>query len=578
MADSYHPYAFEAPSFESNETQMEGSWHNDPNFNRLVPVPGADTNGYSDVAATSYGMSLVNADILSPSTRPCRPRYDNAGVDDDDLADDDDDLADDDDEDNGYADVVHDVDDVMTEVENDSDLFNPLEYKGRALVYYKALVNESCKRENEQRKKDTQEDKKKAPKHKAPALDAQVISQPFELVYEAPVGRAVIPRTLYPTANNKPSEYHLIATKMLPHKRTESELHNLVEFMEQTKSGIAKKINSKIRLHFVEQLKEEGVEYQNKPVCDVKGACDAFRHELTEDLCLKLLRVFWGSVEDSDFIHRMEYQVLAESNLWYSSANDDLNCTKEKRAVGFVKSHISNQIRMNFRKRFQRDIGHGVTLKVSQAGGRNKRRKKGEFGTSDICGWNAPKHREWKKQSNSATTASLGILPRNGSKQTRSAEPLAVAGRNPQSQTVQLENRPFMFVRNAPPVNYNEEMEKVSALEVQPIMKMYSQKDAVTTVVGKVRGRLFYFDTFPWMTNLPTTLLISAEGTSQQWTRAETKYTYPNTAWRKDAFSRLFLFWHATKDRKSQGIYEAFLSGSENILLFLINLVVVPPC
>jgi hypothetical protein len=474
MADSYdNPYGFERQSFPA-------SWHNDPNFTRLLPVPvsGANSNGYNDAGVSHYGMSLVNADIMSPSSNRCR-QHDDDDVDDD---EDDDGLADDDDV---YLDVFRDGDDLTVKAKTNRDVFNPLEYKGKALVYYKSLIEESCKRE-----KSAQEDKKVASLHKAPEPKAKVISQPFEMVYQVPVGRAVVPRTLYPTSNDKETEYLKIATKILSHKSTQSDLENLVEFMQQTKKGITKKINSKIRFHFVEQLKKEGIEYQNQPVSDVKGACDAFRNELTEDLCLKLLRVFWGSVEDNDIIFRMEYAVLAECNLWYSNAKDDLSCTNDKRVVGFVKSHIGNQIRMNFRKRFQRELGHGVTLKVTQPGGRHKRRKKGEFGRSEIHGWNAPKHKEWKNQNN-ADPAALTIVPLKASKQTGSAEHLVRAERN--RQTIQLDT-PFHFIQNAPPLNYSKELEKASELEVQPIMQLFGHKDPVKTDVGKVRGKFVLID------------------------------------------------------------------------------------
>lgn len=489
MAESYEDlYAFD-------ETQsFQASWHNDPNFNRLVPVPvsGTNTDGYNDAAVSPYGMSLVNADIMSPSSNRCRQHDD----DDDDDVEEGDGLARDDD---AYSDAFHDGDAVVAGVINNSGVFNPLGYYGRALIYYKSLIEESYKREKSEREKSAQEDKKVAAIHKAPAPDAKVISQPFEMVYKEPVGRAVVPRTLYPTANDKDEEYHKVATKILSHKSTQSDLKNLVEFMKQTKKGITKKINSKIRFHFVEHLKKEEVEYQNQPVSEVKGACDAFRNELTEDLCLKLLRVFWGSVEDNDTIFRMEYEVLADSNLWYSNAKDDLSCIKEKRVVGFVKSHIANQIRMNFRKRFQRDIGHGVTLKVTQTGGRNKRRKKGEFGRSEIHGWNDPKHKEWKKQNN-ADLPALSVLPAMASKQTGSVEHLVRAERN--QQTIQLENTPFHFIQNAAPLNYSKELEKASELEVQPIMQVYGHKDPITTLVGKVRKKFALIDAMPWKEKL----------------------------------------------------------------------------
>jgi hypothetical protein len=492
MADSYdHPYAFGRQSFHA------ASWHNDPNFNRLVPVQvSANTDGYNDAGVSMYGMSLVNADIMSPSSNRCRQHDDN-GVDDDEDDEDDDGLADDGD---AYSHVFRDGDDVVVEAKTNSSVFNPLEYKGKALVYYKSLIDESSKR-----KKSAQEDKTVASLHKAPGPQADVISQPFEMVYQAPVGRALVPRTLYPTANDKEEEYHKIATKILSHKSTQSDLDNLVEFMKQTKKGIAKKINSKIRFHFVEQLKKEGVEYQNQPVGDVKGACDAFRHELTEDLCLKLLRVFWGSVEDNAVIFRMEYAVLAECNLWYSNAKDDLSCTDKSRVVGFVKSHIANQIRMNFRKRFQRDsIAHGVTLKVTQAGGRRKRRKKGEFGRSEIHGWNAPKHKEWKKQNN-ADPPALSVSPMKGSEQNGSAEHLVRKEMN-QRQTIQFEHTPFHFIQNAAPLNYSQELEKASELELRPIMQVYGQKDPVKTHVGKVRRKIVLIDTMQWKEKLPNIL------------------------------------------------------------------------
>jgi hypothetical protein len=481
MGDSYdHPYAFETQSFQA-------SWHNDPNFNRLVPVPVSVTNsnGYTDAGVSHYGMSLVNADIMSPSSNRCRQH----GDDDVDQDEDADRLADDDDV---YPDVFHHV-----ESKTNSDVFNPLEYRGKALVYYKSLIEESYKRE-----KSAQEGKKVASLHKAPESMAKVVSQPFEMVYEAPVGRAVVPRTLYPTSNDKRSEYLKIATKILSHKSTELDLENLVDFMRQTKKGITKKINSKIRFHFVEQLKKEGVEYQNQPVGDVKGACDAFRHELTEDLCLKLLRVFWGSVEDNDIIFRMEYEVLAECNLWYSNAKDDLSCTNDKRVVGFVKSHIANQIRMNFRKRFQRDSAHGVTLRVTQPGGRHKRRKKGEFGRSEIHGWNAPKHKEWKNQNN-ADQVALSIVPLKPSKQTRPAEHLVRAERN--LQTIELDT-PLHFIQNAPHLNYSKELEIASDLEVQPIMQVFGQKDPVKTDVGKVRRKFVLIETMQRTQKQPNTL------------------------------------------------------------------------
>jgi hypothetical protein len=491
------PYAFES----------QASWRDDPNFNRLVPVPvcGAISDGYSDAGVSQYGMSLVNADIMSPSFNRSRQHYDDDVDDVDDVddeedeedAEDDDGLADDDD-------VLSDVfggDGLLVKDKTNSDVFNPLEYKGGALVYYKSLIEESRKPEN------AQEDKKVASLHKAPGPKAKVISQPFEMVYQAPVGRAVVPRTLYPTSNNKRAEYLKIATKILSHKSTQSDLDNLVEFMRQTKKGITKKINSKIRFHFVEQLKKEGVEYQNQPVGDVKAACEAFRHELTEDLCLKLLRVFWGSVEDPDIIFRMEYAVLAECNLWYSNAKDDLSCTKKTRVVGFVKSHIANQIRMNFRKRFQRNIGHGVTLRVTQPGGRHKRRKKGEFGRSEIHGWNAPKHKEWKKQNN-ANPAALSIVPLKPSKQNGSAEHLA--REEPNQQTIKLDT-PIHFMENAFTLNYSEELEKETDLILQPIMQVFSKKDPVKTNVGKVRKKIVMIDTMPWKEKLPNICLISAK-------------------------------------------------------------------
>lgn len=486
MADSNdHPYAFDS----------QASWRNDRNFNRLVPVPVYDANsdGYNDAEVTHYGMSLVNADIMSPSSNGGRQHYDD---DVDDEEDEEDDAGVDEDDDDDVLSDVFGGDDLQVKDKTNSNVFNPLEYKGRALVYYKSLIEESYKHEK------SQDDKRVASLHKAPGSKAKVISQPFEMVYQAPVGRAVVPRTLYPTSNDKRSEYLKIATKILSHKSTQSDIENLVEFMRQTKKGITKKINSKIRFHFVEQLKKEGVEYQNQPVGDVKAACEAFRHELTEDLCLKLLRVFWGSVEDTDVVFRMEYTVLAECNLWYSNAKDDLSCTKKTRVVGFVKSHIANQIRMNFRKRFQRDIGHGVTLRVTQPGGRDKRRKKGEFGRSEIHGWNAPKHKEWKKQNN-AEPAALSFVPLKPSKQTGSAEHLAREERN--QQTIKLDT-PIHFIHNAPPLNYSKELEEASDLILQPIMQVYGKKDPVKTNVSKVGRKIVMIDTMPWKEKLPNTL------------------------------------------------------------------------
>lgn len=286
------------------------------------------------------------------------------------------------------------------------EIINPLAYTDGALRFYKLLLHAE-KKAGESEKGNANE----VPKHAAPDTNTTELTQPFEMVYQKPANRVLVPKNLYPTSDGKEEKYEIIATKMLPHTRSDKDFQDCIEFLKQTKMAITKMINSKISFHFMTEIKKEDVCYQGKPAADIKAVVAAFRHELTEELCYKLLRVYWGSVETNQFMDKLEYQIMSESNLWYCTKEGDLNCCpkSKKRLIGFVRSHIANQIRSNFRKRFQREtpstakfkstmeIWHGVKLCVSKKGGRTKRRVKGVFDRNCLVGWLSIQHLDWMK-------------------------------------------------------------------------------------------------------------------------------------------------------------------------------------
>lgn len=285
-------------------------------------------------------------------------------------------------------------------------IINPLGYTEGALRFYIILLDAEKKAGESEKGNE-----KEVPKHAAPDTNTTELTQPFEMVYQKPENRVSVPKNLYPTSDGKEEKFKIIATKMLPHNRSDDNFHDCIEFLKQTKTAITKKINSKISYHFMSEIHKEEVYYQGKPAADIKAVVMAFRHELTEELCFKLLRVYWGSVETNQFMDKLEYEILSESNLWYCTKEGDLNCCpkSKKRLIGFVRSHIANQIRSNFRKRFQRDTPlkaklnsttetwHGVKLCVSTKGGRAKRRVKGVFDRKCLVGWNSCQHLEWMK-------------------------------------------------------------------------------------------------------------------------------------------------------------------------------------
>ncbi len=288
-----------------------------------------------------------------------------------------------------------------------NEITNPLAYTDGALRFYKILLDAEKKAGESEKGNE-----KEVPKHAAPDTNTTELTQPFEMVYQKPDNRVSVPKNLYPTTDGKEEKFEIIATKMLPHNRSDNNFHDCIEFLKQTKTAVTKKINSKISYHFMSEIQKEEVCYQGKPATDIKAVVMAFRHELTEELCFKLLRVYWGSVETNQFMDKLEYEILSESNLWYCTKEGDLNCCpkSKKRLIGFVRSHIANQIRSNFRKRFQRDTPskaklnsttetwHGVKLCVSTKGGRSKRRVKGVFDRNCLVGWLSCQHLDWMKQ------------------------------------------------------------------------------------------------------------------------------------------------------------------------------------
>lgn len=295
---------------------------------------------------------------------------------------------------------------TVPHVQGASSVANP-GYSGKALTFYNLLVSS---RVNKQQVIDTKQP------NPAPKPDQFLGEGYFEDAYDEPKGAALVPRIFYPESINNDDTFLKWAHNWRSVSASADELANCIDFMKQTKNFISGKINSKLKMHFLKKLRESGVTYKGVPVKTLNDAVQAFREELTSDLCKKLHGVFWGSVEKGHFRSTMEYEIMCEMNLWYSNdKNNELNydANTKRNKVSTIFSHIQKQCRSNYRKRYQdKSIEHGVKLAISVTGGRQQkdRRIKGGF-DFDTCviGWHGPKHKAWLARKNKEVTLHLGI-------------------------------------------------------------------------------------------------------------------------------------------------------------------------
>lgn len=350
----------------------------------------------------------------------------------------------------------------------------PLGYTGVALGIYQKLVNVHYSKE---------EDAKVIIAPPPDSLSSK-IPHPFEDHYIRPHGTIALPRKFYPFQKDDEKDYRLVACKLVPHNAREEDIRNYVEFMKQTKNALTKKINSKIKFHFMEELKKEGVEYKGKPVTCVLDVYRAFKEELSMPLCIKILKVFWGSVETDDFMNKFEYVLMWECGLWYGTDKDDLaTTTGGKNFIGFVRSHAANQIRNNYRKNFQRDnSGHGVTLRISAKGGRTGRRRiKGVFDADNIQGWDEPKHLVWqqtKKRTNDGAKAFKMVT--RPVEENRAATYMHRKSIDEELKLIDSISLPAFQYPIVPAGTISKQAEMESELEVRKIMETFAVRDMET--------------------------------------------------------------------------------------------------
>jgi hypothetical protein len=117
---------------------------------------------------------------------------------------------------------------------------------------------------------------------------------------------------------------------------------------------------------------------------------------MTKTKVEKYWKVLYESLDDGEVLSRIEYEVMTELKLWYSSQDSNLDKTKKKSGQfkqGCVRHWIMNRVRDTFRGKYYKSNQipeHGITLSVSRVGGRGRaRRARGVFCFEEcVKGWN----------------------------------------------------------------------------------------------------------------------------------------------------------------------------------------------
>jgi hypothetical protein len=187
------------------------------------------------------------------------------------------------------------------------------------------------------------------------------------------INRSFLPPTL--------GENILLSTAMnnLPPVPSQDEIENMKHLITDLKSIVSQLAESKLELHFTEQFKQQQISYGTGFVQGTREASKAWRsEEMSKIKCEKYWKALYQSLEDGEVLAKIEYEIMTELKLWYSSTESLCDKTKRKGGrlkQGCVRHWIMNKVRDTFHARYYKVAqtpNHGVRLGVSLPGGRGR--------------------------------------------------------------------------------------------------------------------------------------------------------------------------------------------------------------
>ena len=239
-----------------------------------------------------------------------------------------------------------------------------------------------------------------------PAPEKCSLPQP-EANYDKPDGFLLISRS-FPCVTNKKDDMHRVATAELTAAKLPSDqktVEECVKLQSEMKKRIFAALTSKLRLRIDEEVVDQRVSAGGRDCKEGAEAIKAFREsEPTLELCEKIYNVFYRTFEDPAVLTGIVYDVMMDLKLWYSSDTNSLNMTaqKEQAKAPCLLTIARNKVREIRHKLTEKDSSlHGVTLKISQVGGRKSKRRKKHHGfvaSECVSGWAEARHVQFCKE------------------------------------------------------------------------------------------------------------------------------------------------------------------------------------
>ena len=145
------------------------------------------------------------------------------------------------------------------------------------------------------------------------------------------------------------------------------------ELVLAIKDACTELADSKLELHFLTQFRNAKIRFGKGTVQNTAEAAKGWRHEeMYKEKAMAYFQVLFESLEgEENIIAKIDYEIMSELRLWYTTNDNLLNKTRRKGGkakAGSVRHWIMNKVRDTFHNKYQKTAQlplHGVTLSLS---------------------------------------------------------------------------------------------------------------------------------------------------------------------------------------------------------------------
>lgn len=235
------------------------------------------------------------------------------------------------------------------------------------------------------------------------APDSCMIHNPEQL-YDKPEGFAIISRN-FPCNNNDSNKISLACAREMDamgisQKEQAAYLQDFIALNRELKATFALKLRSKLRLDVNANIRSQEIKAPtpgSQTCTEMNDVNKLFRTEIpTDGFFRKVYNAYLRPFESGELIDKRSYETMIEMKVWFGTGPtyDKISLTGKmnKLKTSQVRAIARDKMR-DFRKPFTEKTEHGVTLNITQKGGRGKNRRKTMNFTKDLIkGWNSDAH------------------------------------------------------------------------------------------------------------------------------------------------------------------------------------------